>query len=101
MVAAQGCCGELGSAKGIRIHHYLAELAKPRQVDDDEPERKPKRHPVQIDQMDRALDLIFTAELALRAEGWIDKQASAAIAGTLGQALRLFGPIRASANHIF
>ena len=77
-----------------------AALSKPQQVYDDEPAPKTKRSPLPIDQMDNALDLVMTAEAALRSKEWLDADVIAAVSGTLGQALKLFAPARTALDRL-
>lgn len=73
-----------------------AELNKPQMVMDDPPPAKRKAEP--IDQMDNGLDLLVTAETALAAPDWHDRDTIAAIRGTIGQALRILNPVREHIN---
>ncbi|NJL06857.1 MAG: Rha family transcriptional regulator [Methylacidiphilales bacterium] len=64
-------------------------------VDDEPaPPRKARKPRLAVDDMDRALDLLVTAETALRAKGWLDRETIEAIAGTIGQGLRHLRPVR-------
>jgi Rha family phage regulatory protein len=70
----------------------------PEPVFDDEPApRKPIGRKA-IDQMDTGMDLILTAETALRADGWLDAKTIEAIRNTISQGLKHLSPARAALN---
>ncbi len=51
-----------------------------------------------IDEMDAALDLIRTAELALYADGWVNDDAIEFIRGCLEQGIKRLRPVREAVN---
>jgi Rha family phage regulatory protein len=53
-----------------------------------------KRTDVGVDDMDAGLDLLRTAETALFAESYLDRETLIAIRGTIGQAIKKMAPVR-------
>jgi hypothetical protein len=54
--------------------------------------------PRAVDMMDAGLDLLAVAEIALRAESWVDRETIAAVSNTIHQALKQLRPAREIIN---
>lgn len=58
------------------------------------------KQPTAIDRLDAGLDLLLTAEMALRADGWVDAEVIEAVRNTIGRGLEHLRPLRSVLNDL-